>query len=246
MKKQLFLLVVIVAMFCQCSDSNSNTVSREDVSASEDNVSASEDEYYGLFYEPSYALGDLNKDGIPDSVSISYCKRRTNSYFENDTISIYFGTKENTYQLFLRAAPLSCLGEPIIRSNGTLKFRSSPDCNGYLDYIFRFQNNDFYLIGFENRCEGSEAESVNFSTKILEKEQWYVLHEYDEEYEDEDEDGIGDRGLDYTPKTYRAKYHIEFDSLIPMRVLTDTSSLYRVGEPVEKLKDTVRVKRKRY
>ena len=233
MKIRLFLMVAIVATLCQCSDSKPNTASSEDAG-----VAGDEDDFS---IAPSYALGDLNKDGIPDSVSLSYYERRTHSFFENDTISIYFGTKENTYQLFLRAAPLSCLEEPIIRSNGTLKFRSCPECNGHLDYIFRYQNNDFYLIGYENHCEGSDEESVNFSTKILEKEQWYVLHEYDEEYEDE----IGDPDLDYSQRIYRAKFHIDLDSLIPLRFLTDTTSLYRIGDPVERLKDTVHVKRRR-
>lgn len=232
MKKRLFLMVAIVATLCQYSDSKPNVASPEvSIAGDEDNSSIA----------PCYALGDLNKDGIPDSVTVSYYERRTHSFFENDTICIYFGTKENTYQLFLQAAPLSCLEEPIIRSNGTLKFRSSPDCNGHLDYIFRFQNNDFYLIGYEDRCEGSEAESVNFSTKILEKEQWYFLYEYDEEYDD----GVEIADPDLEPRSYRAKFHIDFDSLIPLRFLTDTTSLYRIGEPVEKLKDTVRVKRKR-
>ncbi len=120
----------------------------------------------------------------------------------------------------------------------------------FLSYIcgkLHARYEDFYLIGYEDRCEGSEAESVNFSTKILEKEQWYVLHEYDEEYDEEyeDEDEIGDPDLDYSQRIYNAKFHIDLDSLIPLRFLTDTTSLYRIGDPVERLKDTVHVKRRR-
>ena len=151
MTKYIFMTILTLTMFCQCSDNSSKKTSNKDSRIE--------------FKEDAFGIGDLNKDGIPDSVHISHYKGNSDSQYQNDTISIFFGTKEGGYQLFSQTTPLCCLGgKPLFRRNGTLKllrFRFTDNIS-YESYTFRYQQNDFYLIGYDKHCkeEGNESAGV--------------------------------------------------------------------------------------
>ena len=258
MTKYIFMTILTLTMFCQCSDNSSKKTSNKDSRIE--------------FKEDAFGIGDLNKDGIPDSVHISHYKGNSDSQYQNDTISIFFGTKEGGYQLFSQNTPLCCLGgKPLFRRNGTLKllrFRFTDNIS-YESYTFRYQQNDFYLIGYDKHCKEEGNESVNFSTKAVELNYEYYgsdddveedKNEYEEdeeedededEYENDDDDDDDEEGNDdeeneeneeneekkdspyIYKKTTRIKYSIIIDSLIPMRKLDNDTQLYRIGEPIK-------------
>lgn len=103
------------------------------------------------------AEGDLNKDGIPDLAMI--IERTEDSMEAPRSLLIAFGTKENTYTLSILAEHVilaesegGTFGDPF---NGLLIDRGSvviSDYGGsmtkwYHTYRFRFQDNDWVLIG---------------------------------------------------------------------------------------------------
>lgn len=108
--------------------------------------------------EPEIAEGDLNKDGIPDIAAI----------IEGDSESeeapprglmIAFGQQDTTYSLsiiadkaVLRADEGGIWGDPfdsmsIDRGSVLLKFYGGSNYRWYSFYRFRFQDEDWYLIG---------------------------------------------------------------------------------------------------
>lgn len=210
------MTILTLTMFCQCTASKktSNKDSRIE------------------FKEDEFGIGDLNKDGIPDSVQISHYKGNSDSQYQNDTISIFFGKKDGGYQLFSQTTSLCCLGgKPIFRNNGTLKllrFRFT-DYNNYESYTFRYQyqQNDFYLIGYDKHCKEEGDESVNFLTKVIEMNYEYYGSDGEEEVEEN-----YDSPYIYK-KTTKIRYSIIIDSLIPMRELGNDTQLYRIGEPIK-------------
>ena len=141
-----------------------------------------------------YQKGDLNKDGILDLVlaatprNLEHMMTRDDGYeynFNKPVLAIYFGKDDGTFSLF-KEYPYTIPGAvdeytfvelaSEITEKGVLKLglgyfnsagSSETDNNTYL---FRFQDGDFYLIGFDSEAfsrYSGEAEKVsrNYLTK---------------------------------------------------------------------------------
>lgn len=182
------------------------------------------------------ATGDMNFDGIPDSV----CVANSRKVFKEDTIHLFFGTENGEYEHILSVHPFCCIGDLAIRKNGTLTFTVNQDCNGQLKYTFRHQYGDIYLIGFDNRCEGF-ADSYNFSTKEMTKENWRII------IRETEEDGEIHRESE---EVYEGavRYNIDFDSLLPLRLFDDSITYsgfwesLQTGERTDGKQDTVYIR----
>ena len=138
--------------------------------------------------------GDLNKDGIQDLVICATPRNPENMMVRDDgyeynfnepVLAIYFGKGDETYSLF-KEYPNTIPGAedefsfvtvtPEINEEGVLKFdvevfySAGSSQTGQNSYLYRFQDDDFYLIGSEtgsfSRYSG-EAEEVsnNYLTK---------------------------------------------------------------------------------
>lgn len=149
----------------------------------------------------SSAEGDLNKDGITDLVFVIENTDKSNfqineNEFGKDSINlnprilaIYFGTKSGNYTknlesnefIILQDSPT--MDEPFdgveILKNGVLKinfhfwFSAGSWWMSNHSYKFRFQNNQFELIGYDaNEIHRATLEthsySINFSTRKME------------------------------------------------------------------------------
>ena len=141
-----------------------------------------------------FEQGDLNNDGILDMVICSTPRNPENMMTRDDgyeynfnepVLAIYFGKGNDTYSLF-KEYPSTIPGaedefafvtvESEINEEGVLKFdveifySAGSSETGQNSYLYRFQDDDFYLIGYEtgsfSRYSG-EAEDVscNYLTK---------------------------------------------------------------------------------
>lgn len=141
-----------------------------------------------------YQWGDLNKDGVLDLVLVATprdpenMKTRSDGYeynFNEPVLAIYFGKGDGSYSLF-KEYPNTIPGavdeftfvtvEAEITAKGVLKFgievfhSAGGSETGQNSYLYRFQDDDFYLIGFDSdsysRYSGEKvAESRNYLTK---------------------------------------------------------------------------------
>lgn len=141
-----------------------------------------------------FQKGDLNKDGIQDLVLVATPRDPENMMVRDDgyeynfnkpVLAIYFGKSDGKYSLF-KEYSYTIPGaedefafvelESEITEKGVLKFNvgyfnsagSSENDNN--TYLFRFQDDDFYLIGFDSHAfsrYSGEAEEVsrNYLTK---------------------------------------------------------------------------------
>lgn len=108
--------------------------------------------------DPIKAEGDLNKDGIIDFAAIIEKTTNTEEAPPRELI-IAFGNKDNTYSLsinaekvILRADEGGIWGDPfdslsIDRGSVVVSDYGGSNWRWYNKYRFRFQNNDWYLIG---------------------------------------------------------------------------------------------------
>jgi hypothetical protein len=141
-----------------------------------------------------FQQGDLNNDGIQDLVICATPRNPENMMVRDDgyeynfnepVLAIYFGKGDETYSLF-KEYPNTIPGAedefsfvtvtPEINEEGVLKFdvevfySAGSSQTGQNSYLYRFQDDDFYLIGSEtgsfSRYSG-EAENVsnNYLTK---------------------------------------------------------------------------------
>lgn len=123
----------------------------------------------------NHEKGDLNKDGIDDLVLVATPhdkdkqKVRDDGYvydFNQPQLAIYFGSSDGSYTLWNQYPEILpvCQDEfgsidisPSITKRGTLQiyidcfFSVGSTNTPKQTYVFRYQNNDFYLIGEETR-----------------------------------------------------------------------------------------------
>lgn len=109
--------------------------------------------------EPVKAVGDLNKDGINDIAVVIEEDKKAENEAPRRALLIAFGNKDNTYTLstiaenaILKADEGGIWGDPlegisIDRGSVLIKFYGGSNWRWYRTYRFRFQNNDWYLIG---------------------------------------------------------------------------------------------------
>ncbi|MDF2925802.1 MAG: hypothetical protein K0R57_4716 [Paenibacillaceae bacterium] len=108
-------------------------------------------------HAPVKAEGDLNKDGIPDMAII--IEKTEDSIEASRSLLIAFGTKEQTYLLSILAEHVilsesegGVFGDPfdsmeIDRGSVVVSDYGGSNVRWYHKYRFRFQDNDWYLIG---------------------------------------------------------------------------------------------------
>lgn len=135
-----------------------------------------------------FQLGDLNNDGIEDLVVVATprdpknMKVRDDGYeynFNKPVLAVYFGKEDGEYTLF-KEYPNTLPGAEDeftfvtvgsdITENGILKFgveyfnSAGSSQSDNQSYLFKFQDNDFFLIGFDSQSYSrysGEAETVN-------------------------------------------------------------------------------------
>ena len=158
------------------------------------------------------AVGDLNKDGLPDLVIVAQPPREEQPEVSDDSgedetdegpkplLAIYFGQKSGSYRLWRQYDNVlpaddnenaSIEHSLQITTRGTLvislSFFASAGTwyNSDAKYVFRFQNGDFYLIGEEqNSFARNTGEAVTDSYNYLtSKKQHTVSNEFDKDFE---------------------------------------------------------------
>ena len=148
MKKTLIILAAIALAFCSCSNNNKSDKANAQPTNKEEFL---------------FATGDLNYDGINDSVVITKKEVYHNLVdgpepVGGDGLKIYFGDKKGKYSLFGKYAINSHPEEfyanwesILIDDYGCLtivdNFRTDDD--RYYHYVLKYQDNDFYLTGFK-------------------------------------------------------------------------------------------------
>lgn len=124
-------------------------------------------------WQTTYAEGDFNKDGIQDLAVLSFPKDNKKPY-----VGIYLGVGGGNYKLFAKNKNLVTTdgGNISVNAKGVITVRvddSDPATDmGYSLYLFRYQNNDFYLIGravndFDRSSHKGSQWSYNYSTQKL-------------------------------------------------------------------------------
>ncbi|MCW3085632.1 MAG: hypothetical protein JWP12_2998 [Bacteroidetes bacterium] len=146
----------------------------------------------------SVAYGDLNKDGLKDAVFVIESKDKITKTLYSDTIIydteegstariliILFQHKDGRFRLavqnndfILRSDEGGAFGEPfngLEIKNGalTIHFYGGSRERWAADYVFRFQNNDWFLIGalssvYDDITHAGSCSTYNFSTKKTE------------------------------------------------------------------------------
>ena len=137
-----------------------------------------------------FQQGDLNNDGIQDLVICATPRNPENMMVRDDgyeynfnepVLAIYFGKGDETYSLF-KEYPNTIPGAedefsfvtvtPEINEEGVLKFdvevfySAGSSQTGQNSYLYRFQDDDFYLIG---------SETGSFSRYSGEAEVWHEI-----------------------------------------------------------------------
>jgi len=109
--------------------------------------------------DPVIAEGDLNKDGIPDVATVIEQKESTSDEEPSRALLIAFGTRNDSYTLsiiadnvILKADEGGVWGDPfeslsIDRGSVVVSDHGGSNWRWYNKYRFRFQEDDWYLIG---------------------------------------------------------------------------------------------------
>ena len=152
--------------------------------------------------------GDLDKDGKDETVMVFNTNKKVKSDFQNGFKREFFILKNINGKLkvwqknssVLLASETGFYPEynpkpEFIIKNGTLKIIQNFNTNSrhtqIYENIFRFQNNEFYLIGskneFNDTCEFNTSDDINFSTKkvIIVREYMYDCFEEKPEKQNE-------------------------------------------------------------
>ncbi|MGE6396822.1 hypothetical protein [Chryseobacterium scophthalmum] len=152
--------------------------------------------------------GDLDKDGKDETVIVFNSDKMNNEDFNRGFQREIFILKNNNGQLKIWkknstvilgsktgfAPGYNTLPEVIIK-NGAIIISQSYNTNSRHTYTYkhtyRFQNNDFYLIGsvvkFDDTCQFNRLSEVNFSTsKVIVDDQYYPCFEDDKEPPEKD------------------------------------------------------------
>ncbi|MCQ2974593.1 MAG: hypothetical protein MJ211_07245 [Bacteroidales bacterium] len=167
MKKTVFTLILALSAFVGVN-AQSSIYSKTDKLVFDD-LTSDPTSKIPQSYDKVTAEGDLNKDGIKDFIVIAYPTDETNIEDPSEegfpidnnqpTMAIYFGTDNNQYKKFKEypksIAPkgygLSC--NLSITEKGLIRFEflqfkyKAADEYGTNVYLFRYQNNDFFMIG---------------------------------------------------------------------------------------------------
>ena len=145
-KKCMVLALIVCAMLAGCTD-KSNDVS---------DISDLVPEGWNIVEKVE---GDLNKDNIDDIAVVIEGTSEAEDEASNRELLIAFGNKDGTYTLstkaekaILRADEGGVWGDPfegISIDNGSLliSFYGGSNWRWYGNYRFRYQDNDWYLIG---------------------------------------------------------------------------------------------------
>ena len=154
----------------------------------------------------THAKGDLNKDGLPDMAIVAipdfeeHLQKRDDDYvynFNQPVLAIYFGTSQGEYRLWkqyddvleARESEYIDVNYQIgINERGSLRIDKSVFAiagswsSEDLSYVYRFQNNDFYLIGMEENIKvRNTGENTLISYNYLtHKRQKVVSNMFDE------------------------------------------------------------------
>lgn len=152
--------------------------------------------------------GDLDKDGKDEIVMVFTTNKKITSDFQNGFKREFFILKNSNGKLKIWHKNTSVLlanetgfypeynpKPEFIIKNGTLRIIQNFNTNSRhtqtYENIFRFQNNDFYLIGskneFNDTCEFNTSDEINFSTKkvIVSREYLYDCFEENPEKQNE-------------------------------------------------------------
>lgn len=159
-----------------------------------------------------FAWGDLNMDGLKDVVVVATPRIAENMQVRDDgyeynfnspVMGIYFGTKDgklNLYKEYENTIPGTedesyfielemDISEKGVLSLNIERFYTAGATNtDYNKYLYRYQNNDFYLIGADrgalSRLSGeSETVSINYLTH---KKQTVISNAFDENAEEKE------------------------------------------------------------
>lgn len=147
--------------------------------------------------------GDLDKDGKDETVIVYNSDKRNYEEFNRGFQRVIFILKNNKRKLKIWkknstvilgsktgfSSEHNTLPEVIIK-NGAIIISQSYNTNSRHTYTYkhtyRFQNNDFYLIGsvvkFDDTCQFNRFSEVNFSTgKVIVDNQYFPCFENDKE-----------------------------------------------------------------
>ncbi|MCD1115812.1 hypothetical protein [Chryseobacterium turcicum] len=147
--------------------------------------------------------GDLDKDGKDETLIVFNSDKRNNEDFNRGFQREIFIIKNNNGQLKIwKKNPTVILGSKtgfspeyntlpeVSIKNGVIIISQSYSTNSRHTYTYkhtyRFQNNDFYLIGsvvkFDDTCQFNRFSEINFSTgKVIVDDQYYPCFEDDKE-----------------------------------------------------------------
>lgn len=161
-----------------------------------------------LGWKLEHSTGDLNKDGILDMIIVATAPNNSDSLDieaelinkNRPVLAIYFGIGTNKYKLFKVYKDIVAYSNDKyfhvdfsaqITNRGTIKTSTQTWSSagtseaGNYGYIFRFQNGDFYKIGyfsdyFSRMTGDGQKISINYSTK---KKQIITYNQFDENFD---------------------------------------------------------------
>lgn len=165
-----------------------------------------------LGWKSEHYLGDLNKDGILDMLIIALAPNTNDEFVDLEdeltnknrpVLVIYWGIGAGNYRLYKVYKNIVAFSssrdnqvdfKAEITNRGTIKTSThtwssagTSDAGSY-GYIFRFQNGDFYKIGYFSdyfsRTTGEGLKiSINYSTK---KKQTIIYNQFDENFTEQE------------------------------------------------------------
>ena len=158
MKNTIIILVAMALTFCSCNNSNNGNRQNDN----NDKTEQTQTEILPIEEEVLFATGDLNYDGISDSVVIARKEVYRNldegvEPVKGDGLKIFFGDEKGGYQLFGNYAInnhpdefLSDWDSITIFDDGfmTIVNHFHTDDDNYYTYGIWFLDNDFYLTDF--------------------------------------------------------------------------------------------------
>ena len=158
-------------------------------------------------WEINEATGDINKDGITDLMVIATPNFRENIQvresdgyeynYNQPVLAVYWGTADGQYKLYKKYAEIIphqtdefvfwdvslSISEKGVITIGTSTFASAGSWSNNSDtFVFRWQQGDFYLIGYETQSMArntGEDETISYNF-LTHKKQVVTSNAFDE------------------------------------------------------------------